>query len=236
VTERVSTGIRGLDPLLEGGFPKGSTILVTGTPGSAKSTFGLQFLVAGALQGEKGIYISLEEEPEGLIQQSEQLGLEMSKLIADHKIWLFKMEINLVQGEEAIRKILDPDLLEKIKHFGAKRLVVDSLTLALHLSHNYQLGPRGATASMMQTFKKMGCTTLFIHERETGEETDIHYGFQDFVCDGIIFLQLIRKKEAAEFYRGITILKMRKTNHGKGVYPFHIELGGIRVFPDQRVF
>jgi hypothetical protein len=106
----------------------------------------------------------------------------------------------------------------------------------LHLSHNYQLGPRGATASLMSTFKKMGCTTMFVHEREKGEETEIQYGFQDFVCDGIIYLQLIRRKEAAEFYRGLTILKMRKTNHGKGTYPFHIEAGGIRVYPDQRVF
>jgi circadian clock protein KaiC len=234
--ERVATGIKGLDPLLEGGFPRGAAVIITGTPGSAKSTFGLQFIANGAAAGEKGVYVSLEEDIESLIQQSERLGIPLKELVDDNKIWLLKIDVNLVQGEEAVQKILDPNFVAKIRDFGAKRLVLDSLSMALHLSHNYQLGPRGATASLMSTFKKMGCTTMFVHEREKGEETEIQYGFQDMVCDGIIYLQLIRRKEAAEFYRGLTILKMRKTNHGKGTYPFHIEAGGIRVYPDQRVF
>ena len=48
---RVSTGVKGLDSLIEGGFPKGAAVLVTGTPGSAKSTLGLQFIAHGAQCG-----------------------------------------------------------------------------------------------------------------------------------------------------------------------------------------
>lgn len=236
MTERIETGIPGLDTLLEGGIPKGMAVLVTGTPGSAKSMFCLQYLRHGCLKGEKGAFVCLEEDVDLLIQQSERLGLDVKKHIVDGTLLIAKMEVNLVQGEEAVKKILDPDFLMKVKMFGAKRIVLDSLSLALHLSHNYQLGPRGATASLMAAFKKMGCTSLFIHERERTEDSEILFGFQDFVCDGIFYMQLLRRRDAPEFYRGLTILKMRSTNHGKGVYPFHIEQGGIRVYPDQRVF
>jgi circadian clock protein KaiC len=53
-TERVPTGILGLDSLIEGGFPKGRSILVTGEPGTGKTIFSLQFLVEGLARGGKG--------------------------------------------------------------------------------------------------------------------------------------------------------------------------------------
>lgn len=233
---RVATGIKGLDSLLDGGIPSGASVIVTGTPGSAKSTFGLQFLRNGALSGENGIYISMEEDTDSLMQQADALGMSLHELVDAKKVYLLKLDVNLVQGEDAVRKLMDSEFIAKLKQFQPQRIVLDSLSLAIHLSHNYQLGPRGGTASLMQVFRKLGCTSIFIHEREKSEESEIQYGFQDFVADGIIYLQLIRRKEAAEFYRGLTILKMRRTNHGKGVYPFHIESGGIRVYPDQRVF
>ncbi|MFH1510267.1 MAG: ATPase domain-containing protein [Candidatus Woesearchaeota archaeon] len=236
IIRRVATGITGLDNLIEGGIPCGASVIVTGTPGSAKSTFGLQFLRSGGAIGENGVYISLEEDPESLVQQADALGMDLRKFIDEKKIHLLKLDINLVQGEDAVKKLMDSEFIAGLNHLQPQRLVLDSLSLAIHLSHNYRLGPRGGTASLMQTFRKLGCTSILIHEREKSEESEIQYGFQDFVADGIIYLQLIRRKEAAEFYRGLTILKMRRTNHGKGVYPFHIEHGGIRVYPDQRVF
>ena len=57
-TERVATGIAGLDALIEGGFPKGRSILVTGEPGTGKTIFALQFLAEGLARGEKGIYVA----------------------------------------------------------------------------------------------------------------------------------------------------------------------------------
>src|SRR5437879_6866807 len=69
--ERVPTGIKGLDELLGGGFPEGKCILVVGSPGSGKTTFALQYLYSGALQGETGLYVTLEEYPD-LIKQTFQ--------------------------------------------------------------------------------------------------------------------------------------------------------------------
>src|SRR5207248_453389 len=62
--DRVPTGIKGLDELLGGGFPEGRCILVVGSPGSGKTTFALQYLYHGAMLGETGLYVTLDEHPD----------------------------------------------------------------------------------------------------------------------------------------------------------------------------
>ena len=71
-TERVATGITGLDALIEGGLPKGRSILVTGEPGTGKTIFALQFLVEGLKRGEKGIYVTADESPMDVLEQVQE--------------------------------------------------------------------------------------------------------------------------------------------------------------------
>ena len=59
--ERVSTGIEGLDDVLNGGFPQGHFFLIEGEPGTGKTTLGLQFLMEGAKKGERSLYVTLSE-------------------------------------------------------------------------------------------------------------------------------------------------------------------------------
>ena len=65
---RDSTGIAGLDDVLVGGFPRGHLFLVEGEPGTGKTTMALQFLLAGAAVGEKGMYITLSESKRELLE------------------------------------------------------------------------------------------------------------------------------------------------------------------------
>lgn len=58
---KISTGILGLDEMLGGGFPTGRIILVRGGPGSGKTVFSLQFILSGVKNGERGVYVTLEE-------------------------------------------------------------------------------------------------------------------------------------------------------------------------------
>ena len=84
--ERVLSGIKGLDEILEGGFPKGRTILVVGSPGSGKTIFALQFLRAGAAAGERSIYITFDEKPEQVKENVSEFGWDLDKLESEGKM------------------------------------------------------------------------------------------------------------------------------------------------------
>ncbi|HKZ45531.1 MAG TPA: ATPase domain-containing protein, partial [archaeon] len=72
--ERVKTGVKGFDELISGGFPKESTIMIAGGPGTGKTTFSLNYLVKGALDyKESGVYVSLEEEPSRIISNTKSV-------------------------------------------------------------------------------------------------------------------------------------------------------------------
>lgn len=61
VLDRISTGISGLDSLIEGGVPKGYTVLVAGNPGTGKTILTSHFLYEGLKNGESGLYVSFSE-------------------------------------------------------------------------------------------------------------------------------------------------------------------------------
>lgn len=119
--ERVKTGIPGFDELIEGGIPKGFNLLLVGQPGTGKTIFGLQYLVNGAMNGENGIYVSLDSPNELVKSQARQFGwdvdaLEKAGKISFLKIPLDKPRINLF------------DILEEeVNAAHAERLVFDSL-------------------------------------------------------------------------------------------------------------
>jgi KaiC/GvpD/RAD55 family RecA-like ATPase len=79
--DRVPTGVPGLDPLIEGGFPKGRSILVTGNPGTGKTIFSLQFLAEGLERGEKAIYVAADEPPFDIVEQAASMGWDFEQHI-----------------------------------------------------------------------------------------------------------------------------------------------------------
>src|SRR5215510_3480195 len=85
-TERVPTGIDALDSLLEGGFPKGRSILLTGEPGTGKTIFALQFLQAGINQGQKGVFVTADENPMDVIEQAASLGWDFEPYLQSRQL------------------------------------------------------------------------------------------------------------------------------------------------------
>lgn len=86
IMERVSSGVKGLDEILGGGFPKGRTVLVVGSPGSGKTILALQYLRAGAAAGERSIYITFDEKPEQVKENVSEFGWDLDRLEAEGKI------------------------------------------------------------------------------------------------------------------------------------------------------
>jgi len=120
--ERIKTGIDGLDNLIEGGFPKNSCVLVSGAPGTGKTIFGLQYICNGAKNGEKGLYVTFEQEIDTLISHVSAFGWDLPTLMENGNLELMSTEVG---------KLKIDDLVAKIKEEGHKRLVIDSLSTIL---------------------------------------------------------------------------------------------------------
>src|SRR3989338_866384 len=119
--QRSETGINGLDSLLQGGIPKNSTVLVTGSPGTGKTLFCLQFLIKGCESNESSLLLSFEEKEEDIIKQASQFGWDLKAYIDTKK--LFVKSIDVMTSEDIFK-----DLTEFVKTNNITRLVVDSLT------------------------------------------------------------------------------------------------------------
>ncbi|MBN2015156.1 MAG: hypothetical protein JW778_08250 [Candidatus Altiarchaeota archaeon] len=102
--DRISTGILGLDKLIQSGFPKSSCVLISGPPGTGKSITALHFLCEGALNNEVGIYVSFDEPRDSILLSGEELGFKLQQLEKENKIIIleyFTIESNLYLGERS---------------------------------------------------------------------------------------------------------------------------------------
>jgi circadian clock protein KaiC len=97
--QRVPTGVAGFDKIVEGGLPKNTISLVSGTPGTAKTIFAMEFIANGALKNkEKGVFITLEEDTKSLVRQFNRFGYDLKKLIDDGKIKIIEVDTSFKRG------------------------------------------------------------------------------------------------------------------------------------------
>jgi len=224
---RIPTGIPGFDELVEGGFPERQVIMLTGSCGTGKSTFAMNFLVNGALNGETGVYVSLEENIEDNIKEMALFGWPIDSLMREKKLVIIKPE--LYDFEKLVESI--EDIVSKLK---AKRLVVDSSSLiGLYFKDAFKV--RKAMVQLNYVLKKVGCTSVVISEIKENEQALSTYGVEEFVADGVIVLYCQKKENL--YTRALAIRKMRSTNHSMRVHPMQIKRpGGITVFASEEVF
>ncbi|MEM3725396.1 MAG: ATPase domain-containing protein [Candidatus Bathyarchaeia archaeon] len=202
--ERVHTGIDGLDPLIEGGLPKGSLVLLAGNPGTGKTIFSMQFLYRGVKDyGENGIYVSFAESEEAIFHNmSKVFGFD----IGDVKDKLKVLDFTTVT-EKGLSTVLEM-ILEEVAASNAKRLVIDSFS-AMAQAFKEPIEARSILHNILgKLVRQLGCTTLLIIEVPTGSER-LGISIEEFVADGVIFLKKDYHNDM--LIREIEIKKMRGT-------------------------
>jgi len=238
--EFIRSGIQGLDELLHGkGFPKGSITYLVGGPGTGKTTLSLQFLVEGAKMGDYGVYLSLDEGLDSILENADELGIDLESLVNSKKISLVDASpIVSVEGEisaHRYRRSAESSLailMDRISYSArppAKRLVIDSLaTIVLQFPEAAER--RMALKGMIETIRELKITTLLLSElSNTGRERD--YNYEEFLADGTI---VMRSNAAGNTLHTFTVEKMRGVENDKRPHPYKIVKGsGVEVFPNE---
>jgi circadian clock protein KaiC len=229
----IKTGIEELDDMLNGGIPKGRVVLISGSSGTGKTTLGMQFIYNGVKKfKEPGIFITLEQGKEKILEDMKSVGMDLESLGGDFKIIGGQIAEILYYKDKTKAKIGDfiAEVEEIIKTSGAKRVVIDSVNLLLMLFETDE-ERRKALLSLSKILSKNNCTALLTCEVRENTFDLSWYGFEEFVADGVITLYNL--KQEAVFHQGIAVRKMRGTNHSKNIFPYKITKEGIKIYPDE---
>ncbi len=227
-TERVPTGITGLDQLLEGGFPKGRSILVTGDPGTGKTILSLQFLIEGLARGEKGIYVAADEGPMDILEQAASLGWDLEKHVENKEIAILNAGTYLSSlggGKDRqvdIHKAIG-DLAGFANRLEAKRMVLDPagpFVMLRDTAARIQDQTRLLIKLLRTTMPTTNLLTSYAVPR-TGERS-LH-GIEEYLVAGAIVLELIWKDGALA--RSLIVEKMRCTDVKPAQHEFDIVKG-----------
>jgi circadian clock protein KaiC len=225
-----STGIDGLDDILSGGLTRRRLYLVEGVPGSGKTTLALQFLMAGAREGETVLYITLSETEE-----------ELRAVAASHGWTLDGISIREITPPETA---LDADeqntmfhpsetelasttrlILADVERTKPTRVVFDSLS-ELRLLAGTALRYRRQILALKQFFATRDCTVLLLDDL-TASEHDLQV---QSIAHGVVLLEQMTPEYGAERHR-LRVVKYRGVQFRGGYHDYVINPGGIQVFP-----
>ena len=226
---RISTGIEGLDAVLNGGYTRNRVYLVEGSPGTGKTTFALRFLLAGVQRGDKGLYITLSESAEELEDVVTSHGwsldgIEVFELLdeagrdpdADQSI-LYPSEIEL---GETVKKITD-----RITRSEPALIVFDSLS-EMRLLAQDPLRYRRQVLALKHFFSQRTCTVLLLDDKTSGDgDLQLHS-----ICHGVITLNQVTRDYGAES-RYLRVVKMRGQKFQGGLHDFALDTGRVSLFP-----
>lgn len=223
ITERVSTGITGLDEILDGGLIAQRSCLVRGGPGRGKTTIGLQFLAAAA-DKEDSLFIGFQESDAQLRANADAVGIDITgvrflSLAPDEQFFSQQLGYDVFSAADVEQEPVVKAVLEAVEKKRPKRVFVDSLTQLRFLSADvYQY--RKQVLSFLRYLTGCGATVMFSseHSREMPDD-DLQ-----FMSDGVINL------DANETGASVRVSKFRGSDFIRGPHQMRVRKGGVVVY------
>ncbi len=232
--KKIPTRIDGLDEVLDGGLPVGHVILLSGLPGTMKSTLSYAILHANALaHGKKGMYVSLEQTQKSLEAQMATMGFDVEAVRGDVHI----LDLGTIQKEvgrgatKPWMEFLRRTLQTKQEIDGVDLVVVDSLE-ALEVLAKFE-DRRSELFRFFEWLRDLGATTIVLAEAASeapflGLEAPAPRRDETFLADGIIELKMHPISDV-EVQRRIRVVKMRGSHHRTGFAALVFEEGRFQV-------
>lgn len=224
---RIRTYIRGLDEQLQGGIPKSHVVLISGKPGTMKSSVAFHVLYHNArTEGLGCVYVTLEQSRESLLENMSGLGMDTKGL----ETKLSVLDLGLIRKK--LKQLANKSWLEVFKMYidnldktmDIAVLVIDSLPV-LEVMAKFE-DPRDDLFRFFEWLRELEITTFLIAEMEQDSSRFCQNG-EDFLSDGIVHLDLRRDDRQVNLF--LSVVKMRKTAHRRGYYPLIWDEGGFEV-------
>mgnify|MGYP000073571117 CR=1 FL=1 len=230
--QKIRTMIEGFDDVSHGGLPLGRTTLISGTSGTGKTLFSIQFLYNGIIHfNEPGVFVTFEESPVDIIKNALIFGWDLQRLIDEGKLFILDASPD-PEGQEIIGSFDLSALIERLQYaiskYKAKRVSIDSIT-ALFQQYEAAALIRREIFRLVARLKQIGVTTIITTERIEEYGSVARFGVEEFVSDNVAIVRNVLEGERRR--RTIEILKLRGATHMKGEYPFTITNDGVNIFP-----
>lgn len=235
--DRLTTGIKGLDKYMKGGWVKGSVNLVSGKTGTGKTAFSMSFIYSGAQEGEPGVYVTTEEGIEDVKADiGSMFGWDLSAMEKKRLVSFLSIRPTLptkTMTTDQINQIikiyvfnLTAKIEDAIKAARAQRVVIDSMSL-IEMFIKDEYFAKVALMQLVEKLKTLNVTALLTGTVPEASEALSGRGIIEYVVDSIVKLDFIPVTE--EFKRTLLIRKMRRTDHSTLVHPLDISKDGMRI-------
>jgi circadian clock protein KaiC len=208
--ERVSSGVERLDTMLQGGHFRGSSVLISGAPGTAKTSFAAAFAVAACARGERTLYVSFDEAPDQLARNVASIGIDCATHVASGALRLCGLRTRTANPEAHMAHIR-----ALLREHGARNLVIDPLSALVHVGGG-GLATEYVALQLLDLARSQGITTistsLLASANPLTEETPLGIST---LADTWMHLSYV--VAGGERNRALTIIKGRGTNHSNQV-------------------
>ncbi len=208
---RISTGVKGLDEMVEGGFPFPSVALVAGGAGTGKTTFAMSFLTQGARKGEQGLFFTTLSEPtQWMLRYASQFDFIDKDYFGNE---IKYEDIGLLLQKEGYEELLD-FIDDKIAEVMPQRIVIDPITVVgSFFEENY----RSFLFELTNLLKNWQAVTVLTGEVAPDEPYPAEI---TYAVDSVVLLSMIEEEGSRRKY--LEVLKMRGTDHTTGRQPISI--------------
>ena len=224
--EKVSTGVPTLDKMFAGGgYTKGSTVLISGTAGTGKTSLAVAFAVEQCEKGERCLYVSYEESPGQLIQNMRSVGFDLEK-------WTKKGLLKIVSTRPAFfgLEMHLLDLYKILASFKPSAVVIDPLTSLIGQAEESEI--QSMLTRMIDALKSKVITGVFtsLVSSSAANDTSGEIGVSSLIDTWIVVRELEENKGSRRT-RGLYIAKSRGTGHSNDIHKMLFSNDGIDLQP-----
>lgn len=219
-TQRVSSGMARLDHMLDGGYHRGSNVLISGSPGTAKSTLSGLFAEAACARGERTLYVSFDEGADQIVRNLESVGIKLGKHQKSGILQIYSTRTRGPNVEDQFN-----DLRARVRAHKPRCLIIDPLSA---LSSKLEHVPSADAAQQFLDFLKGEGITVVNTSLMDGISTD------EATATGIstiadTWIHLSYVVQDGERNRALTIVKSRGTGHSNQVRELSLSKDGVHL-------